>query len=521
MADQPQTTRGAEATQATTPQTGPPLTSVEAALRRSDARFRRLVNSNIVGIMVVDFDGRVTEANDALLQLVGYTREDLHSGLLCWQRLTLPKYRQEDDRAREQLQSAGSYGPCEREYLRKDGRRVPVLAGAIVIDESPKCLCLVSDLTRQKQAEERFRQLLESTPDATFLVDAAGKILLVNAQSEGMFGYRREELREQSIEMLIPQSLRQRHQGHRQQFMADPQTRMMGNGLELTALRKDGGEFPVEISLRPLTTEEGPLVFCAVRDITQRKQMERLLGENEAQLLAAQRIQEHLLPGSSPQVPGFEMAGASFPAEFAAGDYFDYLPMFNQTVGVVVGDVSGHGVGPALLMAATHAYLRALAHTGSGLGEMLTIANRILCDHIDDDRFVTLLLAHLDPRSRSLYYVNAGHPTGYVLDAAGGIKARLNSMNLPLGIDAKLEFSASVPITLVPGDLALVLTDGVLEAQSATGELFGIPRALELVYRHRDRSAREIVEMLCAGVRDFGPHGKLYDDVTAVIIKAI
>jgi PAS domain S-box-containing protein len=136
----------------------------------------------------------------------------------------------------------------------------------------------IRDITARKSIEEKFRALLESAPDATVIVGSDGCIALVNAQTEQMFGYARSELLNREIEMLIPARYRGRHPAHRARYADQPKFRAMGTGLELFGLRKDGSEFPIEISLSPIETPEGRLVSSTIRDISERKRAELALS---------------------------------------------------------------------------------------------------------------------------------------------------------------------------------------------------------------------------------------------------
>lgn len=173
---------------------------------------------------------------------------------------------------------------------RKDGSEVPVdiLLTALDTPDGSVALAVVRDITEQKRAEARFRDLLESAPDAMVIVDDAGAIVLVNSQTESLFGYRRDQLLGQPVEILIPERYHAQHTNHRSRFFHTSRVRPMGAGLELFGRRENGTEFPVEISLSPIHTEEGQLVSSAIRDITDRKLVEE-------QLRASLREKETLL----------------------------------------------------------------------------------------------------------------------------------------------------------------------------------------------------------------------------------
>ena len=251
-----------------------------------------------------------------------------------------------------------------------------------------------------------------------------------------------------------------------------------------------------------------------------RRSAERALLAQEEEFRIAREVQQQLFPAGPPTLPGYDIAGASRPAAATGGDYFDFIPTPKGRLLVVVGDVTGHGLGPALLMAATRAYLRALVLTDQSFEDILARARQLLIEDLGFDHFITLLFAELDPAEGVWKFINAGHPTGYVFDAAGRIRAEMVSGTPALGIDRDEERLVPQRIALGKGDLVLLLTDGVTEARSATGEEFSEARALEIVRRDRAKPAAEIIQALMNEVRRFSvPDSPNQDDMTAVIVK--
>ena len=250
-----------------------------------------------------------------------------------------------------------------------------------------------------------------------------------------------------------------------------------------------------------------------------RRAAERALVAQEEEFRIAREIQQQLFPAAPPALAGFDIAGASRPAAATGGDYFDFITTPQGRLLAVVGDVTGHGIGPALLMADVRAYLRALASSGHAFEDTLTQARRLLIEDLGAEHFITLLFAELDPVAGRWKCINAGHPTGYVLARDGQIKASMASTTPALGMDRQEQHLTPQEIPLAPGDLVLLLTDGILEARSAEGEEFGEERALALVRQQQAKPAGEIIQSLLDAAQQFGSPELVQDDMTVVVIK--
>ncbi len=256
-------------------------TRAEQTLRESEERYRTTFAKAAAGIAHVGLDGRWLRFNDAVCAITGYSREELVTKTFA--EITHP----DDIEAQWALgrrMVAGeipSYS-MEKRYIRKNGSLVWAnLTVSLLRDSSgapQHYLGIMEDITERKQAEERFRLAVEAAPNGMVVADEEGKIVLVNSEVERLFGYSRKEIVGEPIELLVPQQLRDPHVRYRQRFNSDPVRGGMKDRVDLYGQRKDGSEFPAEISVNPIKTSQGLWSLTAIVDLTERTRMEAALA---------------------------------------------------------------------------------------------------------------------------------------------------------------------------------------------------------------------------------------------------
>jgi PAS domain S-box-containing protein len=404
----------------------------------------------------------VTYWNREAEEMYGYSAEEAHGAATHSLLATaFPGSREEVD---ESLSRTGRW-EGELGHTRKDGIRIVVSSRqALIRDDDGRPTAVIelnSDVTERKQAElalreaeQQFRGLMESVPDAMLIVDEQARIVFINARAEELFGYTREELIGEPVEILLPRGLRRRHEAHRNEFLANPRARPMGVGLDLLARRKGGNEFLAEISLSPLETESGTLISASIRDISK-----QLLRQLEQALVPRMKVDER-----------WNLAWRYRPslnAMLLGGDFIGVCERTNGSLSLLIGDVTGHG--PAA--AGTGAMLRAAwlgaVQADVELESVPRMLHRLLLEQDDREavRLATVCLVEVDRNGRHATVIRAGHDSPLLITAS--TVAPLDGLHGPaLGLEGRHHWPAQRH--RLPSDGAIMLfTDGLTEQRRA------------------------------------------------------
>jgi sigma-B regulation protein RsbU (phosphoserine phosphatase) len=237
------------------------------------------------------------------------------------------------------------------------------------------------------------------------------------------------------------------------------------------------------------------------------------------ELRVARSIQQRLQPKHSPSVPPYQFAAHSKMCHEVGGDYYDYVPMNDGRLGIAIGDVAGHGLGPALLVADARACVQSGLRRSQPLTQCLADLNEVLLRETNDEIYMTMLLAALDPSTGTLEFASAGHHLPIILRDGSPLPLPIAGANIPLGIRGGLQFEAEEPIVLHEGDLTLLFTDGIWEATDRQGRRFGSEGIIATLRDSIDRTGDEIIEEILARAAHHRGNLLFEDDCTLMTIQ--
>ncbi len=348
-------------------------------------------------------------------------------------------------------------------------------------------------------------------------IDESGRVLSFNSAAERMFGYRTADILGKNVDLLLSTEM----SGDRQVGFDDVRTaatkRVVGEIQETRGLRSDGSTFPLEISMTILPGSNDRLITVVFRDTTERQELESIRYE---QRIAAD-IQRRMVPHDLPAIPGFTFAARLINCSDLGGDFYDVICSADQSgeaAVLVMADVAGHGISSGIVMAATGAYMRAVAAFFPEPSTLLRETNRF---HLlgAGSVLITAVVARLAPKTRQISWASAGHCPGYLIGFDGQLKMQLEADGHPMGIVSDCEFPAGKSIVMTPGDVLCLYTDGLAEARSSNSEIFGYERLVEVLQAHCQKPAQEILNALFADVDAFCEGAPRRDDQACLIVR--
>ena len=374
--------------------------------------------------------------------------------------------------------------------------------------------------------------LLETMPDAVVVVDAAGRIVYANRLIEHVFGYSPAALVGRSVEILVPEEARRRHRRQRKDYGLTPAARPMGAVSHVLGLHKSGREFPADISLSPIESDEGFLVIAAVRNMTDRHRIEAALRDANEELgranerlgrdlTVAAKIQKSLLPGRPAGIPGVEVDWIYEPCEKLGGDSFNAFEITAGLIGFYLLDVAGHGT-----VAALHsvALTRVLASTWtaserSSPSQLLKWLNAEFPIDSEFGQYFTFLCGMLDQATGTLRYACAGHP-GPIHVPRRGAPIALGGAGLPVGFFPDADYD-EYKVSLRPGDRLYLYSDGLTEAMNGEHEDFGIAGLVESLTRTQGAQLGDTVQDIRRAVNRWRDGEQLDDDLTLLALEVV
>ena len=361
-----------------------------------------------------------------------------------------------------------------------------------------------------RQREVKFRRIIETAGEGFMLLDREYRITEVNDAMCKMSGFSREEMIGKSPLKFSPESYGDFLRENRKELFSG-----VTDGFECKLVSKNGLNIPVLVHSNLLKDDDGDIIgkMAFITDLTTQKKS----------LLLASETQKRLLPQERPLIVGFDIDGRTVSCDEVGGDYFDFF--WNQDCkrgeyGVVVGDVMGHGVDAALIMATVRTYLHVNATQCGDAAQVVSGLNRHLAlDVLDTSRFMTLFFMKIDRISNKLSWVRAGHEPAMVYDPKNDSFTELKGTGMALGVNELYEYRETNYTGLGYGQVIIIGTDGIWEARDRNGKMYGKKRFQRSIRESAHRNATGIIDDVFKSLNDFTSGRPQSDDTTLVVIK--
>lgn len=469
-----------------------------------------IVESSDDAIIGLNLQGRIFSWNRGAKHIYGYSNEEVVGQSVAM--LLLPERSDEIHSLLRNLTSQQPIQHLNSIHLRKNGQSLYVsLSLSPVIDRNGRILgasVIARDITRQlkaeealREAEEKYRQLFYAEQDAIILFESrSGQIRELNNAAEILYGYPRNQFLQLKVTDLLVDSRQ--------------------TGISVGQHQRCNGQlFAAEISLGELRLKGCEMQVMIVRDISEKLQHEQL----RQGLALAKNFQQRLLPSETPQLPGYDIYVQSCYCQDAGGDYFDFFPLPKEAengLAFAVGDISGHNVGAALLMALTKGILQNEArHSLLKPDRLLRTLNLHLLRSATDSSFLTLFFGRIEAEKRLLHWNSAGHGPVFCYRRDEEKIVELPPNDIPIGIAAKSRYRNPPSFQLNSGDILLIGTDGLWETRNPQGEMFRSERLRQIIASHREKDAMSIYQIIMQKIADFRRNLAAEDDMTLMVIK--
>jgi len=507
--------------------------SVESALAESEERFRQMAELSGEWLWEQDAQGYYLYSSVAVNQILGFSQTEI-IGKHYTEWLTLQDKQVQTGFSTSHLAFHG----LVNHYRHKDGHLVITEStGLPILDGQGQLLKwrgVDRDITLKMQfqnalieSEKRTRLIIESSINAIVIMDAYGIVSDWNQRAEKMFGWAADEAIGRRLdELIIPERFQDAHRQGMRTFLETGVGPILNRQTEQIAKRQDGSEFPVEISISPLKLGNSYIFSGFIHDITGRKVAEQQIRQGQVDLAVtrneikiAQQIQSNLLPTAPLKNDDFEITGFCWPADKIGGDYYDYFYRGDALLHIVIADVSGHAIGPALFMVETRSALRGQTHSAVTSAETLAALNRFLFEDLNQaDYFITLFYMQVDLVRHRVSYANAGHPPPLLFNRRHAQFTELDADGLIVGIRPEVAFEEKM-LQLAAGDVILFYTDGLIEAENAQAEFFGLERTKAIFREHASETPQAIIDALIDGLKLFCQTSSFMDDISLMVFQ--